>query len=377
MNEGQMQNTVPALSSEGAAHHPYGPSRWPALLECPCFESRPPTENAERGTALHALFESVMRGTYDGDPVDAIEQNVVDAARQILRTVEPTLGRFYIEERVELPGPGGTPSGIYGRLDLAWIDSETLDLHVADLKSSENPDRDYRPQLLAYAAGMARHLDLEGPRNVVLHLIYADSGRITTQTADIGDAMMEYLGHYRRIADIGRGDIGQPTQCGWCDLCTRFVDCAAMKAVVDRAGPKLADAAKPEVWAEFTPAKKAQLCALADTLAKWCVAVKENAAADAKAGVSVEDAQLGIYYGLQHRAGKWTATVDEAWAVLRSTLPREHFTDCLSLSASKLRAKLRAVGKSPKEIEALLEAAGTRGEPSVVFVRRKPTDSAA
>lgn len=369
--------TVVALSSEGATHHPYGPSRWPALLECPCWEAKPPTEQTERGTALHVLFASVMSGEYRGEPVDAIERNVVNAAKEILRTVEPTLGRFYIEEHVELPGPAGTPSGLFGRLDLAWIDVDTLDLHVCDLKSAENPDRNYRPQLLAYAAGMARHLHLEGPRNVVLHMIYADSGRITSRTADIGDAMTEYLSYYLRIADIRRGNIRQPQQCGWCDLCVRFADCPTMKAVVDKAAPRLADAAKPEVWANYSPERKAQLVALSEMLAKWCATVREQATADAKAGVAIEDPPNGIFFGLQERKGRLLIEdARQAWEVVKPHLTAASYRACLSVNQAGLKAALKQAGVKLSDINALVERCGTRLPSTTVFVRRGLKESA-
>ena len=75
-------NTQPAPDNKGAVaiserdrHHAFGPSKWPALLECPCFQSKPPTEDTRRGTDLHALFEAVLNGTYEGEPVDAFGEH--------------------------------------------------------------------------------------------------------------------------------------------------------------------------------------------------------------------------------------------------------------------------------------------------------------
>lgn len=365
------KNDSTALETE-TAHHPYGPSRWPALVECPCWEGKPATENTKLGTTLHALFAEVMCGKYHDDSADSLERNVVNAAKELLRTVVPTLGRFYVEQLVELPGPDGIDdnSGIHGWLDLAWIDASTLDLHILDLKLSENPERNYRPQLLAYAAGMARFLRLEGPRNVVLHMLYADSGKLTTTILDIGDAMTEYQSHYRRIAKIVQGKACQPKQCGWCELCARFQDCPAMKAVVDKAGPRLADATKPERWATFTPEHKAQLCALADTLQKWCVAVKEQAAADARAGEIIEDPEHGIVYSIHERKGRIELQVQGAWDAVKDCLTPDAFKTCLSVSTRKLKEALVAAGMKPKDAEALIEWAGVRGPVTTVFVRR-------
>lgn len=358
-------------------HHPFGPSKWPAILACPNFRSRPPTEATKRGSELHAVFEAVMRGEYGGEPEDSLELNVVNAARTILRTANPTLGRFYVEEVVWLPGPGGLAddSGIYGRPDLAWIDAETLDLHVLDLKLA--PGRDYRAQLLAYAAGMARHLSLTGPRNVVLHMLYADSGAMTEETLSMGDAMSEYLVDYRRVAAVACGEVGRERPCTWCDLCSRFTDCGAMKAVVDKAAPRLEDAANPQRWAEYPAERKARLCALADALGKWCAAVKENAAADAKAGEVIEDPDSGVYYGIQERKGRLVISdVLAAWELLKPHLSAEGYMACLSVNQAELKAALKQAGMKLSDVNALVERCGTRLPSTTVFVRKGLKESA-
>jgi hypothetical protein len=283
------------------------------------------------------------------------------------------LGRFYVEELVELPGPGGMSddTGIWGRLDLAWIDVDTLDLHVADLKSAENPERNHLPQLLAYAAGMVRHLHLEGPRNVVLHMIYADSSKMTTTTLDIGDASTEYLADYLRIAEIGRGKACEPRQCGWCDLCARFTSCPAMQAVAEKASPRLADAAKPERWADFTSEQKARLCALADTLSRWCEAVRDYASEDAKAGECIADPANAIYFGLQERKGRLLIKdVRQTWEVVKPYLTAEGYRRCLSVSQVEIRDALRRTGMKASDVTAMLERCGTRLPPTTVFVRK-------
>ena len=71
-------NTVPP-SSEGG-HHPYSPSKWPALLECAAFKSAPPSADTARGTDLHILFADILLDTWDGDePTDFLEVHVVEA----------------------------------------------------------------------------------------------------------------------------------------------------------------------------------------------------------------------------------------------------------------------------------------------------------
>lgn len=366
------QNHAPAPTTGAAPHHPCGPSKWPALLECPCFQSRPPTEDTQRGTELHAVFEAVMKETYAGEPADAMEIHVVNAARKLQQAANT--GKFHVEEMVELPPPSDSPSTkseFYGRLDLAWRNWDTGDLHVLDLKLSENPDRDHRAQLIGYAAGMMRRMGYT-PTLVYLHVLYADTGNVTQEVLTGDEAWTEYNANYRRIESIWKGQANplSPRQCGWCDLCASFTDCPAMKAVVDKAGPRLADAAKPERWATFTSEHKAQLCALADTLQKWCVAVKENAAADAKAGELIEDAEHCIFYSVQARKGRIELPVKGTWDTVKDCLTPDAFKACLSVSTRKLKEALMATGMKSKEADALMERTGFRGPETSVFVRR-------
>lgn len=361
-----------APSLEGA-HHPCGPSKWPALLECPVYQSRPPTEDTKRGTDLHAVFEAVMRGSYDGEPTDMLETHVVNAAREFLQSANT--GRFYIEEPVELPPPNDSPrtkGEFHGRLDLAWRDWDTGSLHIVDLKLAENPDRDYHAQLLGYAAGMMRRMGYT-PRVVYLHVVYADTGNITEEALAGEDAWSEYNANYRRVESIWKGEANplSPRQCGWCSLCAAFTTCPAMKEVVDKANPKLEEAAKPEVWATFPSERKAQLCALADTIQRWCVAVKENAAADAKAGELIEDAEHCIWFVTQERKGRLVIDdAQRAWNILSPHLTAEGYRRCLSVKPSELKAALQETGMKNADVNALVEQCGTRLPSTTVFVRR-------
>ena len=363
----------PVVAENREAHHPCGPSKWPALLECPCFQSKAPTEDTKRGTELHALFEAVLKGTYDGEPTDAMEIHVVNAARQLQQSANT--GQFHIEELVELPPPSDSPSTkceFFGRLDLGWRNWDTGDLHVADLKLSENPDRDHRAQLLAYAAGLMRRLRYT-PTLVYLHVVYADTGNITQEVMAGDEAWTEYNANYRRIEAIWKGQANplSPRQCGWCSLCATFTACPAMNAVVEKASPRLADAAKPERWADFTSKQKAQACALADTLAKWCEAVKENAAADAKAGELIEDAEHCIFYAVQERRGRFVIPdVQAAWEILKSHLTAERYRACLSANQAELKAALKQAGVKLSDINALVERCGTRLPSTTVFIRK-------
>lgn len=370
------RKTDAAPSSEGAAHHPYGPSKWPALLACGCYESRPATEDSERGTRLHQLFARVLQGEKVPEGGDLLEANVIRLATKYRAMHLEDKGdlskgerALLVERLVWLDVPMGPVSDIYGRVDCAFMDRNHV-LHVIDLKTAEHPERDYIPQLIAYASGIVTSIGFD-PVVVAFHLAYGDSGREVVARLPADETWSKYEELYERIQDIASGHGSPPRQCGWCALCAKFTTCPAMNAVVQKASPKLADAAKPERWMDLSSKLKAQACALADTLAKWCEAVKDNAAADARAGETIEDPENCIYYGLQDRRGRFVIPdVQAAWEILKPHLTAERYRACLSVNQAALRMELKRAGVKLSEINTLIERCGSRLPDTTAFVRR-------
>lgn len=374
----QLTMAIEAPSSEGAdrsRHHPYGPSRWPALLECPAHESdhADGDANATRGTELHALFERAMRGE-DAQSRDAVEYHVVQFAEGLRRTETPDARGFMAERTVTVP----FTDGIFGRLDLAWVDANNGDIHVADLKMASNPDRDHLPQLMAYAAAIVAEVwdgNGRGPA-VWLHALYAVEGDAEVVRLDADALMTAHQRNADRIAAImaGRGDMA-PRQSGWCQFCARKDSCAAFRAIAESVTKQgMAEVAEPATWAAFSPARKAQLCALAEAAAKWAEGVKARAAEDARNGLPIEDPDNGIYYKPQERKGRLELETNATWEAVKERLGKdwaENYRACLNVNTSALKAALKASGMKAKEVDALLEEAGTRGPSTVVLVRAK------
>lgn len=379
------RKTQAAPSSEGAviSHHPYGPSKWPALLACSHYEGKPTSADAERGTALHQLFARVLNGEDVGEPGDLFEANVVKLGKKYRAMHLEDKGdlskgerALLVERLVWLDVPMGPVSDIYGRPDCAFMDRNHV-LHVIDLKTAEHPERDHLPQLIAYASGIVTTMGF-APVVVCFHLAYADSGREVVARLPADEAWSKYEELYERIQDIAAGEQTAPKQCGWCELCAKLTSCPAMLAVVDKAVPRLEEAAKPEVWATFPSERKAQLCALAETLAKWCAAVKENGSADAKAGEVIADPEHGILYGLQERKGRVAIDdVQAAWEVLKPYLTAAGYRRCLSVNQTELKTALRGTGMKVAEVNAVVERCGTRQPSTTVFVRKPVPEVAA
>lgn len=367
------KKSMRALPTPEVPHHPYGPSRWPALLECSHYEGRATSSDAERGTALHQLFARVLVGEEVEEPSDLFEANVVKLAEKYRSMHLEDKGdlakgerALLVETLVWLDVPMGPVSDIYGRPDCAFMDRNHV-LHVIDLKTAENPERDYLPQLIPYASGIVTSTDFD-PVAVCFHLAYADSGREVTVQMPADEVWCRYEELYERIQDIASGKQTPPRQCGWCSLCAKYESCPAARAVAETVSATLADA--PERWPEFTSARKAQLCVLSEAVGKWAEAIKALAAEDAKGGAVIEDAENGIFYEVRPRTGKLCFTVETLWAVVRQHLSPEEFKSCLDVAQARLTDALKARGVKPKEVKALLEAAGTRAKPTLVFVRR-------
>lgn len=361
-------------------HHPYGPSRWPALAVCPHYVGKPGGADAQKGVALHALFAKAAKGELDADAeenaADIFERNTIALGRAVLEMAGGNGEKVMVEETVTCPNPPGVDDcfedgQIFGRTDAAWFDAKSGDLHVADLKMVENPDRDYRPQLVAYAYGLAREWDAMPTCH--LHTLYVDTRSIKSDVMEWEELEKSYRILRAKVYRASRPQeaAALPVQSGWCQLCAKFEGCAAPRAVAETvAEGALADLAKPAEWAALAAPRKAQICVLADTVEKWAKAVKANAAADAKAGVAIEDPENGIYYGLQERKGVLNLDTDKAWEVAKAhDIKREQFVACLKLDAKAFKALLMAWMKG-REAEALLETCGTRGNGTVSFVRK-------
>ena len=111
--------------------------------------------------------------------------------------------------------------------------------------------------------------------------------------------------------------------------------------------------------------------ALADTLQKWRAAVKENAAADAKAGEFIEDPEHCIFYVVQERWGRFVIPdVQAAWEILKKHLSAEGYRACLSVNQAELKTALKQAGMKLSDGNTLVERCGSRLPSSTVFVRR-------
>lgn len=352
------------------AHHPYGMSQWPAMLECPRFEGRGDSKDAAAGTRVHEAFARRLVELRTSENLsldldaniggDFHERGAYMAATRVFKMWEgePGAGELWIEKRVELESAAhGT---IFGTADAYWVNLAEKTVTVVDFKTFKNAGRDYMPQLMGYGLALARKI---APEGVMLRtiVVFGDTAD-TLECANDMRAAERLLENIELAIDNRGGGKAEPHQCNWCEVCRHFPTCAACVAVAKR---QEAVAKKELNWDALPAERKAQYCAMADWMSKWADAVKAKAKEDLVAGRVIEDAENGISYTLQTAAGRKTPRVNDLWPAMRDRgVTAEDFRSALTLSASAAEGLLKATGLKAKEAKALVaeycdESAGT------------------
>lgn len=355
------------------AHAKRSMSRWCAMLECACFESKPATEATNKGTAVHDklagwLTEYKKTGALPAKPesLDFVEAGAYRAAQIIVERLNAehlTKDALMIEERVQIEG-----TDVYGYVDVMW-QSDTF-LTVLDFKTFYNPSRDYTAQLAGYAYAYATQHGLPDNMNVKLIVAYGDNPTMPTLITTIKWCKETYS---VAMAAFDKRDAGeaQPQQCAWCDLCVHATTCPAAQAIVKHitTEPKYNEALT--AWADLPVVKKAQLLVLAETVVKWADAVRENAKADLLAGLVIEDEENGIKYGLRTTKGRKTPRTEDCCRMLKAQgVTDDELRAVLKIGATEAKTLLKEHGIKGKEADALIDNVCDFSAPSSVMVRQ-------
>ena len=149
------ENETTPTPETKSAHHPFGMSAWPALVECPAYQSSGETTAlGEAGTAAH---EALDTGESSGeDDLDAAAAWGVGEIAKLFAKYPP-MGDVCGEKdggRVTIRRPEGDPfyalNGIFGTGDRFWTDINGLP-HILDFKTFSRKGREHVPQLAGYA----------------------------------------------------------------------------------------------------------------------------------------------------------------------------------------------------------------------------------
>lgn len=372
-------------------HHPYGPSRWPALAACPRFACKEASADAEYGTRIHGFLAGLLSGWKDGllletaEPTlqNAHERGAYRAAQAIVSTLKAaslTRADLLIEHCCAFPCkpsqmPAGLHSlaGIFGTADAAAYDEVTHILYIFDFKTFYDPDRDYTLQLLGYAAALgltiAERLG-KPPFEVRPILLYGEGILASHRLRPVlwKDALAALAPIASTIAQLEARHPQpipeKPTP--WCSLCEHYATCRAPLAEALTLAPGAAEHAplkcltladSPAALCTLTPPQIANLLALAERVAKWADAVKSAAKQAALDGMTIEDESNGLHYALKTRAGRKVIRVLDLWAAASAHgVTKDEYLSALTLSSTAATELLRAHGLTSKEAKELIAA---------------------
>lgn len=371
-DRGMATEGVSSSAPAPTGHHPHGMSRWPAVLECPCFEGRKSSADAALGTKVHAflawlLTELKERGRLPEVEVESLsihEAGALRAARWVADTLREELTSpraLRVEERVTV-FDSVRKEQVFGTADCLWVHGSTVT--VLDFKTFWNPGRDYIAQLAGYGYGAACASKTE-VTHIRCVVAYGDHAGVDEQVITKEDAARICA---RALAAFGGSC--EPKQCAWCELCSKFSGCPACVRTILPLGEPTGKKLLAEAWPRLPSSRKAQLLVLAEFAIKWSEAVRESAKADLLMGEVLEDPENGISYVLRSTRGRLKLDCDALWAAAKERgVTKEAFKACLKPDATEAKKALRAAGLTAKAADDLLETCGSRGAGSQTLAR--------
>lgn len=342
--------------NDNKLHHPYGPSRWPGLCECPGYKPSPfGGEFAERGTAIHEAMET---GDYSKLREDDRE-TAVWMTNELARMTQGLDTEAEIETEILADDADGIGpvAGVTGTCDRRWK-TEDGTLHVADFKGfSKIGVGNYEAQLAGYILGG----DCPKKEPIVCHVFHGGSRQVETfeMTWD------ECLHHARAVCFAIRNPDAPRKRSRHCDHCAHASDCPESAKAIAFGSLVAGRLTRENVAAN--PAEAARLCDWIDAALNRLEEARDIISETAKAGVPIEDPATGIRYEVQRCVGRAAVPplseifdrlmsedgIDEKDIVKRSTITLTNLRDLVGTA----RAEEYAV----------------RGEDTLKFIRARPS----
>jgi hypothetical protein len=356
-------------------HHPYGFSRWPALMACAHYQSSGGTSpEATRGTIAHAALAVMIKAReeipFADERLPVLSGREYDSVAWAFRWVRDASKGFAAEVlsefRVELKS--GPCKGVFGTLDVAIFDGVFGDLVVADFKLFGDGGKDHAPQLSGYAAAVCDTIGFcrMEPKMFVLDGEKREAVEVWLNVAD--DLCVE-------IADrIDRRNEYRRNASPWCKYCKHSASCPEqMKVVAAATAITPINATRDQLIAR--PELAARKLAIVEQVEMWCEAARKECReiADVCGGV-LADRDNGLFYEVRTLPGnrKISDILVVAGVMLDCGFAHAEILALCSLPVGKVEDALRAnTGKTKREVAALLSGCVERGEDKVTFGRAK------
>lgn len=268
-------------------HSALSPSGLKRGMACPgsvmLEDSMPRTTSAyaDEGTEAHELAQSVLTGKPYPKHSPEMLDFVLTYTEFCVDECQEKGDVFIVEERLNL---GHLAPDMFGTLDFGRWRPSTGELLVVDLKYGAGVyvPAASNPQLMAYASGLARHLNVQ-PTTVRLVVIQPRQEDPIRQWTMDGLDLFDFEQDVRAAATVIFGENPPFNPGEWCRFCKAAAKCPAMRQRAQSiALEDLADnAPAPE---EMDADALGEVVKLAHVMAAWATSVIEFAEAEAAAG---------------------------------------------------------------------------------------------
>lgn len=375
---------TPALKPQ--AHHPFGPSSWPAWAECADYEGeKDDIDEADTdvletevdgddakgiGILMHEALAKVL--TRHPEPFAKLshqqEQQVRWAAETAVSICEEhgySPDHFQVEQRLSLIGPDfkevyfGTGDIVCGPL-------------LFDLKTGD--ERNYIPQLIGYAFPLMERMEVNRIYGILLYSRYK---RVRRYTIDRQTAEAVTWGILGKRQNPDR----KPVPCSYCGFCAkRGGDCTALNGIVSSIAGKRAD------WKIALPHASARLAVGDPILAgalrlvakryveKWAEGIDYLTRSMAENGIK----PLGFRVQREKGRVKFISGKTVVDTLAKNGVSAELIAEAAHFSMSALKKAWMAqnggsADAAEEKLTTLLTAAGTlvRGDPILKLVAEK------
>jgi len=338
-------------------HHPtLSPSSFPALIACPCYKNDGEESDAsKRGTRMHEALAEAFSPNETGKPnfhfdekgmsPDMVED--VSWAMHEINSIIPKGPPIEIETRVSVIGENfeeitfGSADIICGGL-------------LIDLKTGE--ERDYRPQMEAYALGI---MQKTGLGQVCVVLIYSKSRKSVQFLITKAEAEAIVSQVAQAVADPNK----KPSPCDYCGWCASVAECPALTERAQAVAKGREDWALVQYHSSkiAEPAEMSKALELAKLLSKWCEAVEHMATDMVLSGKPIPG------FKLKERSGNRNV-VDIDGLFQAVGIPADKFLSACSVSLTKLE---EVSGLKKSDFDLTVESYTERGASSFSLAKEK------
>lgn len=377
--------TTPNLAPE--SHHPDGPSSWPAVLACACFEGVKDIEDADveslmpeserptdtsakgRGTAQHEALAKTI--TAQPEPFAGLSESESDQVRWVAtRATELAAAAGYsaaeiqVEQRLTMFKPDSW--------DVLYFGTADIDFGPFILDAKFGDPRDYFAQMCGYALAK---MERDGYRRIYAHMLYGRWKKTVTHVID--REVAERVAYH--VLNRKHNPHKKPTACEYCHWCKHIAYC---EAVNDKVNVLLAK--RPD-WAMQLPTMSSTEAGPDPVLMgamRWlwkCYVEPWGKAVEYQTGLMVDSGNIPLGFKKQDQKGDLDLGEDGGKviaALVAAGIDLEHVQRAASFSQKALAAAFMAQhggseAKAKAKVEEILTKAGvaSRGDASYKLIR--------